>query len=594
MVLTANVYEYFGQKVMYVEELNYYFGIKPESDVKLGRYKLDKDEICKIAKENDPEEYKVFKQTSIHDRMQRIKCFDKEEYVSSGIKGEFTLCLHPSRVCNLNCKYCFKESEYLGNQSLDIESAKAAIDFLTDTYAPMAEHYMIDLSGSGEPLVKIDLIKEIVKYCEEKRNKVFKNIGVMFASNLTMLTPEIAEYLDNESYIILGTSIDGDQVTHDNNRVYANGKGTYEDVVKALQMFQKKKFGIGAAVTLTPLNQNVDEIYDHLYNLPNVDCISMRYVRSFDGGEYDFDKFDAKYLASRYEKLCENIITNVRAGKPDYLTKMLKGSDFFGGMLTIDLIKGVTQWQRCDAGRNRIVINHKGDVYACSVFINNDDFCMGNIHDNPPVYGADERFWSVSKQKNDKCSGCPIYNLCGGECYGNGYLKYGDMYKPIDRMCEIKIELHKLAMAFIQKLKLEYKDVFKVLVDFSLSSNENHFIKPADWVTTTYLKCLGFDVKYDTIHDNFNNVDFQNKKEVLGIILKCIKEYKPDIDLYKISLDDEITYPAISILNNSEYFLILGEESGNFVVSDLNCKVDETYLYSKKKLISKSNGIIIA
>lgn len=592
MVLTANVYEYFDQKVMYIEELNYYFGIKPESDVKLGRYKLDKDEICSIAKENEPEEYKIFRQTNVHDRLKRINRFDRDEYISDSIKGEFTLCLHPSRVCNLNCKYCFRESEYLGKENLNIESAKAAVDFMIDTYAPMAERYIIDLSGSGEPLAQIELIKEIVKYCEDKRNKIFKGLGIMFASNLTMLTPETAEYLDNELSLILGTSIDGDQVTNDNNRVYANGKGTYEDIVKGLKMFKNKKFG--AAVTLTPLNQNVDEIYDHLYNLPNVDCISMRYVRSFNGGEYDFDNFDAKYLAGCYAKLCENIITNVRAGRHDYLTKLLKGSDFFGGMLTANLIKGNNAWHRCDAGRNRIVINGKGDVYACSVFINNEDFRMGNIYDNPPVYGADERFWAINKQKNDKCGDCPISKVCGGECYGNGYLKHGDMYKPLDRMCEIKIELNKLAMAFIQKLKLEYKDVFSVLVNFSLNSNDDHFVKPSDWVTTTYLKLLGFDVKYDTVHDNVNNVNFKNKKEVFGAILTYIRKYKPDADLYQISLEDEIIYPAISILNDNKYLIIMGEQEDKFVVSDLNYKAGEAYLYPKEELISNSDGIIIA
>ena len=63
----------------------------------------------------------------------------------------------------------------------------------------------------------------------------------MFCTNLTLLTPEIVEYLDNEPAIILGTSIDGDQITNDNNRVYANGKGTYADIVKGLKMFKNKK-----------------------------------------------------------------------------------------------------------------------------------------------------------------------------------------------------------------------------------------------------------------------------------------------------------------------------------------------------------------
>lgn len=163
----------------------------------------------------------------------------------------------------------------------------------------------MDLSGSGEPLLHIDLVKQIVDYCKQKRNEICKNIEVMFCTNLTLLTPEIVEYLDNEPAIILGTSIDGDQITNDNNRVYINGKGTYADIVKGLKMFKNKKLGL--AVTITPLNQDVDLIYDHLYHLSNVDCISMSFIRCYDGSKYDFDNFDVNYLIKRYELFCERI-----------------------------------------------------------------------------------------------------------------------------------------------------------------------------------------------------------------------------------------------------------------------------------------------
>ena len=79
MKLKVSVFEYLNQKVMYVQDVNYYFGIKNDFNIKLGDYELSKDQILAIAKENDPEEYEVFVSTSIEERLNKIKTYDIEE-----------------------------------------------------------------------------------------------------------------------------------------------------------------------------------------------------------------------------------------------------------------------------------------------------------------------------------------------------------------------------------------------------------------------------------------------------------------------------------------------------------------------------------
>ncbi len=140
--------------------------------------------------------------------------------------------------------------------------------------------------------------------------------------------------MDNEPAIILGTSIDGDQITNDNNRVYANGKGTYADIVKGLKMFKNKKLGL--AVTITPLNQDVDLIYDCLYHLPNVDCVSMKFIRCYDGSKYDFDSFDISYLISRYDRLCCNVLIELEKGNFEYLKSSSKAAS-----ILVELLMGI-------------------------------------------------------------------------------------------------------------------------------------------------------------------------------------------------------------------------------------------------------------
>ena len=127
-------------------------------------------------------------------------------------------------------------------------------------------------------------------------------------------------------------------------------------------MFQNKKFGI--ASTITPLNQKVDQIFDELYQLPNVDCISMRYIREyFQDTAYDFDHFDIDELLLHYEKLCENVLFQLKQGNFDYLIKLINGADVFGILISQNLRKGGSAPFRCEMGKNRIICGPDGKFY---------------------------------------------------------------------------------------------------------------------------------------------------------------------------------------------------------------------------------------
>lgn len=78
-MLNVSVFEYLNQKVMYIQDVNYYFGIRNDFDIRLGDYEFSEEEILNIAKENDPEEYEIFINTSIEDRLSKINTYDIEK-----------------------------------------------------------------------------------------------------------------------------------------------------------------------------------------------------------------------------------------------------------------------------------------------------------------------------------------------------------------------------------------------------------------------------------------------------------------------------------------------------------------------------------
>lgn len=545
MKLKVSVFEYLNQKVMYIQDVNYYFGISNDFDIKLGDYELSEEEVLNIAKENDPEEYEVFINTSIKDRLNKINSYDIEEIKEQSSYGQFTLCLHPSRKCNLNCKYCFRESEYLGKEQLTFEVAKDAIDFLVDKYAPCASKYVVDLSGSGEPLLQLDLIKQIVDYCKQKRNEICKNIEVMFCTNLTLLTPEMVEYLDNEPAIILGTSIDGDQITNDNNRVYANGKGTYDDVVKGLKMFKNKKLGL--AVTVTPLNQDVDLIYDHLYHLPNVDCVSMNFLRSFHDSEYNIKNFELDYLQDKYEFMCKKIYSELINGNFNYLKCLLNGADILGNYILQTLFKNTHNIFKCDAGKNRVVVDKDGELYACSVMSGIGDFYLGNIYTGLKP-NLQEKFYIPQIKTNQICNNCSISNICGGECYANSYLAKNNIYDPVLKLCEIKKSLIKLSMVFNTLVKHRDVSSYNKLIDLAIEIQYHYQTDTSFWVVMKYLSLNNIKISYERISEDLTPTHFGIAPSKL---LAYLKKY---ININAYNLDNDfivcdINFPAISLVN---------------------------------------------
>jgi sulfatase maturation enzyme AslB (radical SAM superfamily) len=113
--------------------------------------------------------------------------------------------LHASSKCNLKCKYCFMQDR--PDVNITIDDAKRFIDFIISAY-PKAEKFIVDTTGSGEPLLRLDFILELVDYCHLKSNEICKEVLPMFVTNGTLLTKENVDKLQSAGYIF-GISIDG-------------------------------------------------------------------------------------------------------------------------------------------------------------------------------------------------------------------------------------------------------------------------------------------------------------------------------------------------------------------------------------------------
>lgn len=145
--------------------------------------------------------------------------------------------------CNLNCKYCgygdfyCKYDKRVG-ADLSFNYAKNIIDYIfrfkKDLY-PQKKNGPFNFSFyGGEPLLNIELIREIVNYCEATYPQV--EFTYSMTTNGTLLQ-KYSEFIVNND-IKISVSLDGDQFNN-SYRVYKNDRESFQDIINNVKFFQE-------------------------------------------------------------------------------------------------------------------------------------------------------------------------------------------------------------------------------------------------------------------------------------------------------------------------------------------------------------------
>ncbi|MBI9008762.1 MAG: SPASM domain-containing protein [Tenericutes bacterium] len=350
--------------------------------------------------------------------------------------------LHISSKCNMNCKYCFMNDRKYNN--LSFEDSKKFIDMIIDEY-PNAGKYIVDPTGSGEPLLELDNLCKIGEYCKQKSDDLKREVLPMIVTNGLLLTEKVVKRL-RESGVLFGVSLDGDKKTNDIYRYDYLGNGTYKRVISNVKKIKDRSL-MGVALTITDKNMDLVKNLKHL--IKYFPTVSMKPVRVIDSNiginESNIDK-----LKNSYTELYEFLLKQTTKGNLEYLSAILNGDDYFGKFLlrSILCIKVTT---RCDAGVGRFSLAPDGLIYACPGAIDISELVIGSLEKGIEKEKRDF-LWNTLVNRN-KCQDCYAKFVCGGECFVNAYYSTKSITEKDDVMCELKRHLFKLSLAFNHYLK---------------------------------------------------------------------------------------------------------------------------------------------
>jgi len=148
------------------------------------------------------------------------------------------LTLNITEECNLRCRYCIYSGKFPyfrthSTKKMNLDIAKKAILYFlerTDKDKPPVIGYY-----GGEPLLNFNLIKETVFFIREHYKGI---LNLHITTNGTCLTKEIIKFLvDNNIHIAI--SLDGPRSIHDRYRIFRNGRGSFDSIIKNLKMIRE-------------------------------------------------------------------------------------------------------------------------------------------------------------------------------------------------------------------------------------------------------------------------------------------------------------------------------------------------------------------
>ena len=325
--------------------------------------------------------------------------------------------------CNLNCVYCYEHQK--NSRIMSFDTAKT----LLDKHLPAMRDkktVIIEVFG-GEAFINFDLIKELDDYIVDK----YPDFNIIYetTTNGTLVHGEIQEWLSkNSKKFAISLSLDGTKSMHDKNRIYLDGKGTFDNI--DIDFFRKTWPGCPAKMTVS--QETLPFLAD---GIKYIDSLGFKCDTTMSVG-VDWDaETNIPILIRELGKLVEYYTTN-----PEKQLCTILNMDLRLVLTPID-----KDYRFCGAGIDMVCFDTQGDCYPCQ------GFAPVSIGEQSKEYkNFDPTNFLFSD--NNPCRDCMFVRLCSN-CYAANLQSTGDIQIVDSNLCQL-YKLCVMASAKIQAKRI--------------------------------------------------------------------------------------------------------------------------------------------
>src|SRR5436309_4642919 len=151
------------------------------------------------------------------------------ERAAEGIPDTMHVTLMPTLACNLACTYCFQK-EHPAFTKMQASIEESTLEWILRTIDQRALPVLHLHYFGGEPLTRKDFMlrtAEVLAASMHARGGEFK---WSCTTNGIGLTPDFVRQMCRFGAGSFKVTLDGDRETHDQMRVYRNGRGTFDEI----------------------------------------------------------------------------------------------------------------------------------------------------------------------------------------------------------------------------------------------------------------------------------------------------------------------------------------------------------------------------
>jgi uncharacterized protein len=334
---------------------------------------------------------------------------------------------------NLSCSYCFEvgEERFVADGQkplfMNEETARQSVDFM---FAEAGDSPTVHLTFfGGETLLNFKVLRSALAYARERAETLGKAVDASLTTNATLLREEIIDWIV-ENDVGVTVSMDGGREQQDKFRVFSNGMGSYDLVRPNIQMLleRHRRRPVGARVTLTKQNLDVEGIYRHLRDELGFWEVGFAPVTTSWQRDYAIQEEGFEAMLGQFQRLADEFLQYALAGRHHGFSNVRDTLE--------EIHKGMSKAYPCGAGLGLMGVATDGDVALCHRFAGSDSHKIGSVTEGVDRDKQEDFLTRHHIANKTDCSTCWARPLCAGGCYHEAHTRYGSTERPNLHYCE--------------------------------------------------------------------------------------------------------------------------------------------------------------
>lgn len=352
------------------------------------------------------------------------------------------LLLIPSYGCNIACTYCYQAGVEAEPGLMSPEVVDAFFNYAEGAFGNHSKKPFITLFG-GEPFINSPRHRAIISLIIDR--------CVEYGYEVAAVTNgyDLLDYIDIISRAQvkeIQVTLDGSKAMHDQRRIFANGRGTFDRIVLGIEAALQR--GIQINLRSVVDQENLEDMVAFAEFLDGKGWLDLppQLFKTQIGRNYELFECYAKpqHLLSQAELWQEF----ARMSMKYPILKKFHRPDFKGIRHLVDTGEMyMASFDTCPAAKTEWVFDLHGDIYGCTASCGREEYKLGTFYPEVVLKNKEIEQWQARNVNSiEECKGCRYNVVCGGGCGVVAANRHGKVLapdcRPIQDLLEIGVDYY--------------------------------------------------------------------------------------------------------------------------------------------------------